>query len=303
MPKKPAVLASLSELYQTAFNSCAALWPIFILRIVFLFLNLSLFVLGLAICCWPFFRELLGHWNEFDQNNFKSVMSEINWSSYFGDFKMLILIALFVAFYITFVCFFLAFFDAAVYSQMNRHQKTGEAFSWRLFFLGGIKKMIPMVGLQCAWFMVFLGVVFILCFVGVCGVFIAKLLPWWIGLFLAFPTGLIGVFIMMVLFTALTLSAAYLVDDHGIVDSIKEGIRLVVQNKGRAMGAVLLLGLIYMIFFCAFTVVFTVLAMVPVIGILFGIIKFFVTSLLAIGINIYMSSLSVALQLEAKDSR
>ena len=298
MPKKPAVLTPLSELYRKAFDSCAALWPIFILRVIFLFLNLSLFILGLVICCWPLLQELMGHWDEFNQNNLKSVMSEINWTNYFGDFKMLILIALFAAFYITFVCFFLAFFDAAVYSQMNRFQKNREVFSWKSFFQCGIKKMIPMVGLQCAWLLVALGVLFVLCLLGVLGVFIAKLLTWWVALLLAFPTGLIAVLAAMVLFTALTLSAAYLVDGHGIGDSIKKGISLAVQNKGRAMGAVLLLSLIYVIFFLAFTGVFTVLSMVPVIGILFGIIKFLVTSLLAIGINIYMSSLSVTLQLE-----
>ena len=303
MPKKPVVLAPLSDLYRTAFNSCVALWPGFILRIVFLFFNLSLFVLGLMICCWPFFQELMSRWGELDQSNFKNVMSEINWTNYFGDFKMLILIALFVAFYVSFVCFFLAFFDAAVYSQLNRHQKEGETFSWKLFFQCGIKRMIPMVGLQCAWLLVALAVVFAFCLLGVLGFFIAKLLPWWTGLLLAFPTGLTAVLIMIILFTAFTLSAAYLVDGHAIADSIKKGIGLAVQNKGRAMGALLLLGLIYMIFFLAFTAVFAVLAMIPVIGILFGIIKFLVTSLLAIGINIYMSSLSVTLQLEPNESR
>lgn len=160
-----------------------------------------------------------------------------------------------------------------------------------------------MVGLKCAWILVALGMVFVLGFVGVLGGFIAKFLPWWIGLLLAFPAGLIIVFFSVVILTALSLSAAFLVDGHGIWDSIKSGIDRAAQHKGRAMWAVLLLGLVYMIFLFAFTGVFTVLAMIPLIGILFGIVKFFVTSLLAIGINIYMSSLSVAIQLEPKETR
>jgi hypothetical protein len=43
MPKKPVLLAPLSELYQTAFNSCAAVWPILVIRVVYLFLCLMFF--------------------------------------------------------------------------------------------------------------------------------------------------------------------------------------------------------------------------------------------------------------------
>jgi hypothetical protein len=303
MPKKQVALASLSDLYRAAFDSCAALWPIFILRIVFLFFNLTLFILGLVICCWPFLQELLSHWDEFNRNNFKNVMSEINWSGYFGDFKMLILVALFGAFYITFIFFFLAFFDAAIYSQLNQHQKNGSVFSWKSFFDGGIQKMIPMVGLQCAWLLVILGVICAFGFVSVLGVFIAKLLPWWIGLLLALPAGLGMVLALMVFMTAGALSAPYLVDGHGIVDSIKKGFDKALQNKGRAIGANLLLTLIYFVFFTAFTIVFAVLSMMPFIGILFVIFKFLVTSVLAIGYQIYLASLNVTLQLEPEESR
>jgi hypothetical protein len=303
MPKKPAVLAPLSELYQKAFDSCVALWPILIIRIIYLFLNLVLLLSGVFICFLPLLKNIFDRMNNLYDSNIKSLISEIDWTSYFGDFHNIIMAALLTAIGITLGGFFWVFFNAAVYSELNRNQKLGRFFSFKSFVEGGIKKMIPMVGLQCTWLLVALGVLFALCLLGVLGVFIAKWLPWWVVLLLAFPTGLLSIFILMVILTALSLSAAYLVDGHGIGDSIKAGVERAIQNKGRAMWAMILMGLIYMIFFLAFTGVFTVLAMIPVIGILFGIIKFLVTSLLAIGINIYMSSLSVALQLEPKESR
>jgi hypothetical protein len=303
MPKKPAVLAPLSELYQTALNSCFAVWPILLIRVVYLFLCLMFVLGGTLICFMPLFRNVFDRWNDLGEGNLKSWMSEIDWMSYFGDFHNLLMAALLTAIGITLGGFFWAFFDAAVYSEIHRNQKTGKVFSLRSFFEGGIQKMIPMVGLKCAWILVALGMVFVLSFIGVLGAFIGKFLPWWIDLLLALPAGLIMVFISVVILTALSLSAAFLVDGHGIWDSIKAGIDRAVQHKGRAMWAVLLLGLAYMIFFLAFTGVFTVLAMIPLIGILFGIFKFFVTSILAIGINIYMSSLSVAIQLEPKEVR
>jgi hypothetical protein len=93
------------------------------------------------------------------------------------------------------------------------------------------------------------------------------------------------------------------VDGRGIWGSIKEAFEKAIKHKCRAVLAMLLLWLIYLVFFIAFTVVFTVLAYIPVVGILFVMIKFLVTSVLAIGFNIYMTSLSVALQLEPKESR
>ena len=303
MPKKTAALAPLSDLYRTAFDSCVALWPILFIRVVFLFLNFAFLGLGLFICCWPFLQMIMSHWSDISTGNVKNVMSEINWMSYFGDFKVLIMVGLFVAFYVTCLCFFLAFFDAAVYTEMNQNQKKGSAFSWKSFFDGGIKKMIPMVGLQCAWLLVFLGAILTFCFIAVLGVFIGKLLPWWISILLALPAGLIFALMMVVFITAGTLSAAYLVDGFGIWDSVKEGFVKAIQNKGRAIWACLLIIFIYLIFFSAFSVVFEVFSKFPLIGVFFALFKFVVTSLLAIGFNIYMTSLSVALQLEPKESR
>jgi len=303
MSKKIVALDPLADLYRETLDSCVALWPLFFIRIGFLFLNLAFLVLGLAVCCWPFLQLLMGHWSDFGTGNVKSWMSEINWMDYFGDFKILIMVGLFAAFYITFVGFFLAFFDAAVYCQFNRYQKNGLAFSWRSFFDGGIQKMMPMIGLQCAWLLAALGVLMGLVFAAVLGVLMEKLLPWWIGLLLAVPFGLAAVLIMLVLGTGATLSAAYLVDGHGIWDSVKEGTARAIQHKGRAIWANLLMTFIYFIFFMAFTVVFGALTMIPLIGILFMVFKFLVTSALAIGFNIYMTSLNVALQLEPKESR
>jgi hypothetical protein len=303
MSKKKVILSPLSDLYRTAFDSCAAMWPVFFIRVIFLFLNFTFFFLGLAICCWPFLQMLISHRDDFSSNNYKNLINDINWTSYFGDLKMLLVVGLFAALYITCVIFFLAFFDAAIYSLMNRHQKNGLSFSWKAFFDGGIKKMIPLVGLQCTWILMFLGSVFAFCFIAVLGVFTAKLLPWWISVLLALPAGLAVVIAFVVLVTAGTLSAAYVIDDYGILDSIKEGFVKAVQNRGRAIWACLLVIFIYLIFFSAFSVVFDVFSKFPLIGILFALFKILVTSVLAIGFNIYMTSLSVALQLEPDTSR
>src|ERR1700677_3839322 len=151
MPKKPVLLAPLSELYQTAFNSCVAVWPILVIRLVYLFLCLMFFLSGVLICFMPLFKNVYDHWNDLGEGNVKSFMNEIDWMSYFGDFHNLIMAALLNAIGITLGGFFWAFFYGAVYSELNRNQKTGQIFSLKSFFERGIQKMIPMVGLKFAW--------------------------------------------------------------------------------------------------------------------------------------------------------
>jgi hypothetical protein len=299
MPKKPVVLASLSELYRTAFDSCVVLWPVFILRIVFLFLNLAFLALCLTIGFMPVIQFFMEHFADINGGNFKNIFSQMDILSWFGYSQALI-----IAFYITCAVFFLAFFDGAVYNQMNRQQKEGANFYFGNFFMDGLKKTMPMMGLIFIWlfggFLVFFAAIFTAAFLGM---LVGKLLPWWIDVFLALPVGLAGLLMALTFLTAASLSAAYLVDGRGIWGSIKEAFEKAIKHKCRAVLAMLLLWLIYLVFFIAFTVVFTVLAYIPVVGILFVMIKFLVTSVLAIGFNIYMTSLSVALQLEPKESR
>jgi hypothetical protein len=303
MPKKTAALVPLSDLYRRAFNSCVAVWPILIIRVVYLFLCLIFLLSGAFICFMPFLKNIFDHLRDLNEGNFQNLISEIDWTSYFGDFHNLITAALLTAIGITLGGFFWAFFGAAVYSELNRNQKTGQAFSLKSFFEGGIRKMIPMVGLQFAWFFIFLGVIFVFGFAGVLGVFIAKATSWWIVILLAIPMGLIFALALALLVTGAILSAAYLVDGYGIRDSVKEGVLKAVQHKGRAMWASLLIILVYMIFFTSFSAVFDVLSKFPIVGIIFAIFEFLVTSILAIGYDVFMSSLSVALQLEPKASR
>ncbi len=170
MASKSAVPVELSDLYREAWESSTALWPLFIIRVLFLILNLFMIGLGLFIGFWPLIKALFGHWGEVSGGNAKQFIQSFDWMSYFTDWTSLGLMALVVALYITFACFFMAFFDGALYSQMNRYQKDGERFSLKQFFSDGVRYTFPMIGLISAWFLVVIGLMIAMVIVGVlCG--------------------------------------------------------------------------------------------------------------------------------------
>ena len=221
--------------------------------------------------------------------------------TYFSNWNSLALMALVAALYITLVSFFLAFFDGALYSQMNRHQKNGETFSLKRFFEDGIRYTLPMMGLQWAWLLVFFGLLIGASMLGVLVVFFFKAL-WFLGILLAIPLGLLLFVFLMMLLTAAMLAGAFLVDGHGVWDSVGESLTLVWKKKGRTLGAILLISFGAFVFYISFNVVFTGLSFIPLIGFLFSLVKVVVDSILSIGFSIYIASLSVALQQEAKEA-
>lgn len=303
MAQKNAAPVELSELYHRAWDACTELWPLFLIRIGFLFVNFFLIALCLFIGFWPLVQALMAHAGELSGGNARAFFQSFDWMSYFTDWGSLGLMALVVALYVTAVSFFLAFFDGALYSQMNRFQKNGEGFSIKIFFADGLRYTLPMMGLQVAWILVFLVLLLGIFLTGMLGALIFNFLPWWIGTLLAVPAGVVGFLVFMGLMTAGLLAGAYLVDGHGIWESVGGSIGQVWRDKGHTLWAILLIIAVTCVFYVAFNVVFTGLSFIPFFGFLFILVKVAVNSVLTIGFSIYAASLAVTLQLEAKAAR
>lgn len=303
MPRKTVSLPALADVYRGAFESAAALWPIFFIRIGFLILNLLMIALFLLIGFWPILQVLMGHLGDLTYGNFKSVFQEMNFVSYFTDFHTILLVGLMAAFYITCVIFFLAFFYAALCSQINRHQKEGELFSLGRFFSDGFKFTLPMMGLLFIWIFLFLVFAVGFCLVLALGALVFGFLPWWLKILLALPAGSLVFLVSLGLWATSMMSGAYLVDEYGVIGSIKESALKVLSHKGRVVWANLLIFIIYFIFYFAFNAVFSVFGKLPLVGILFLLVEFGVNMVLAIGFNIYMTAVNVVLQLEPKDAK
>src|SRR6185503_6519066 len=96
---KAKTYPELSETYRTAWESSVALWPLFILRFIYLFLNIAAFIICLCIGFWPLIQGLWSGFTESGMESFEGFAKSFNWASYFTDFHWIVIaVGLFVLF-------------------------------------------------------------------------------------------------------------------------------------------------------------------------------------------------------------
>ncbi len=300
MAKSQSYLA-LSESYRVAWESCVALWPILVLRFIYLILNAIAFIFCLFIGFWPLIQAL---WNGFKSGpeNFEGFARDFNWSGYFMDLHWVVIaVGLFLLF-ITWWSFLASLFDGAVYRQLSEHQKNGTDFSLPGFFKSGLRYMFSMMGVQLCWGLIFIGVSGAGGMIALIAAVLLKLLglSWWIMILLSIPAALISILLCLYLGVSASITGAYLVNDHGIFDSIKSALIKCKENGGRVIWIFLLAFIIYFVFSLASSAVLSALAHIPWVGWVFSLIDLIVGLILGLGVSIYVPSLAVAFQLEEK---
>jgi hypothetical protein len=301
MSARAAEPAGFSELCKTALDSSIALWPLFVIRAVFMFCNCIFFALALLACCFPLVVYLFKHLDGLDGTNLKGFFQQADFTSFFTNgYNWLALISLGMLF-VAVVWLFFAFYDSSVYSQLYWHQKKARSFSWEQFLADGVSFTAPMMGLQFLCVFSFFSYLLAGAIVTVIGIAICQFLPWWMGVLLAFPASLIFGMVGLVLFTGMGLAGVYLIEGNGIIQSFSCGLRNALANKGRAVVLFFLVLIIYVVFYAAFNAVFSIFGLLPFIGILFKGFLLLVNSAVAIGLNIYMDSLCAAIRLDSQE--
>jgi hypothetical protein len=301
MSARTAESADFSELCKAAFDSSIALWPLFVIRAVFMVCNWIFFVLALLACCFPLVVYLFKHLDGFDGKDLKGLFQQADFASFFTNgYNWLALISLGMLF-VAVIWFFFAFYDSSVYSQLYWNQKKARAFSWEQFLADGMSFTAPMMGLQLLCLFLFFSYLLAGAIVAVIGVAVCQFLPWWMGVLLAFPAALFFGAGGLVLFTGMGLAGVYLIEGKGIVQSFSCGLRNALLNKGRAAVLFFLVLIVYVVFYAAFNAVFSIFGLLPFIGLLFKGFLLLVNSAVAIGFNIYMDSLCAAIRLDSQE--
>lgn len=300
-PQKPS--PPLSEVYRTAWESCVALWPLFIVRLVFLVLNIGALVLCLFLACWPFIRGLMTSYRNSGESTVEKFIQNLNpadLAQYFPDIQTILMAIGLGLLYITWWSFLAALFDGAVYSRLRDNQLNQSLFSLPEFFKDGLKYMMPMLGLQVAWFAIFMGVLFILFMVGLIAVVLLNVMN--ISPLFIFLPGIPAGFAALVLLVAIggygVVSGAYLVEDKGVLSALKRSFEKCVAGHGRVIWGILLVWVIYFVFSIAFQGVMTLFGAIPIIGLLFTAVEFIINIALSIAIWVYMPALAVVFSLE-----
>ena len=298
MPKQKTY-PLLSDAYRKAWESCAALWPLFILRFVFLILNFGTLFFCLFLVCWPLLQALWKGFRETGGQNFSRYMQSMDWSGYMPDSGSILMAIGLALLYITWWSLLAALFDGAVYSRMREHQEKGSLFSLREFFKDGIRYLFPMIGLQVLWSLVFLGVVLM----GLLGGILAALLFHalslvWLGILLAIPLFFVAIAVVIALAGFGLLAGAYLMEEKGIIFAMRQAFNKCLEGYGRVVWGILLVWVIYFVFSVAFQAVMNIFGLIPFIGFLFLLAQFGVNLFFSVAIWVYMPALAVVFSLE-----
>ncbi len=290
----------LSDVYRKAWESCQALWPLFILRFVFVILNFGAILLCLFLVCWPFIKPLIDGFEQSGANFIPN--STLLFENYAQDLGWLAMAVGLILLFITWWGLLAALFDGAVYSQMREHQENGRLFSLGDFFKDGARYLMPMIGLQVLWSLLFFGVMMIGFLGGILAALLLKILSMlWLGILLGIPLFFLAVVVMIGLAGWGILAGAYLMDRKGVMHAMRQGYQKCLEGHGRAIWGILLLWVIYFVFSIAFQVVMSIFGLIPLIGLLFIIAQWAGSLFLSVAIWVYMPALAVAFSLEKEN--
>jgi hypothetical protein len=264
--------------------------------------NLCAFLFCLFLGFWPLVQDLVAGF-ESSPDNFANFVQSYNWTAFFSDLHWVgIAVGLFLL-YMTWWSLLAALFDGAVYSQVSEHQKKESGFSFEGFFKAGFRYMLPMLGMQCCWLLIFLGAFLLgtIAAVVIGALFNLLGMPTWVIVLLCIPMGFAAILLLIYLGVSIAMTGAYLVDGKGVFDSIKSALLKTKENTGRVLWAFLLTFLIYAVISMASQGILDAFSHVPAIGFLFSLINLLVSLTLSMAFSVFGPALAVTLQLEEED--
>jgi hypothetical protein len=292
---------SFFEVYGLAGRQCLKVWPLFLMKFLFMILQYVTFFLCLALLFGPFIARNMGHLMEGlkDPKNYDWSSVAGDWVGMLSDGSWWFILVAVILLYATWWGLLAALEDGGVYGTFWDLAQEGRLFSFGRFFERGFKLLLPML-----WLQLYLGL-WVLLVVGIWGL-IAMIAVGFLALF-GFPFGLgIALGILLggpcLLFWILFglgfgvfsyLCKAYVSQGMTAGESVRTSFK-----KFRAQGWRVGLGmLVALILYIAITIsirmVFMILGMIPILGILFQILDMFIAMTLALFIMIFLSGLSV----------
>lgn len=302
-----------SDCYDSAWKSCSALWPVFLIQLVFLILQYAVFFLLVFILAgpfieknWDFIGEGLKNPNGYDWSGLGSLAE-----GYFWNLDWILLALGAGTLYMLWWSLLSAFSNGGIYRAFWRNLEKGSAFSWNGFLKDGANFLLRFLFLQtllmAVTFVLFMG---FLLFVSI-GAFLAGFLfahSAVIGFLLflgAIPLGL-SLFLLLLGFWAyvfLWMGEMTREKSEGLGwaeslraawDSMWESAKRFRENRWRTGIGLTVACLVYFIASLATRFVLGLLGHLPVIGILFDLLDLGVASAMVVLFLTYLPALSVA---------
>ena len=301
MPKKSSA-SPLIDIYIKVGRACLALWPLFLVQLVFTLLQYATFLLCLGLLFEPFLEKnmdlLLEGLKQPESFNWKPLLQEA--SVYFLDPHWIVIAVGLALLFMIWWCLLAAVANGGIFRACWGHFRSAKVFSLKDFFQDGFRWLVPMLWLQIL--LMFL-VLMILALWGCLG-----LLAWAVTVLLGSSTGVNVLASVMVGFPFLLFWMAFalvfpaygflckglLTKGMGAWESIQVAVRKFTEKDCRAGSGLIVAFLIYVVASFVARGTFGVMGMIPWIGLAFSVLDFFIGIGLMIFVMIYLPALSVA---------
>lgn len=291
---KDELFLPISEVYGRGWKTGIALWPLFLVRFVFIVLNFMSMIFCLALALGPLLGQLFNFFKDTDPDDYQQVFKNFDFRPFLQkpDFIWTALVLLLI--YLVWWFLFEVFFTGALFKQIEEYRQKGSTFSLVNFLKGGLFFFPSMLGL--GFLFIFSGLIFgaiLILITVVIGVFLKGIGLVVMGFLLILPFLAAGVFMALGFHVYFLMSAAYLVKDGGVFRGLKSSIHKCLEHYGRVVWSILLILLAYLIFSIAYQTVFNLLRHTPFIGFLFLLLELLINLTMATMVWVYFPALSI----------
>ncbi len=228
---------TLSEIYRRAWESCLALWPLFIVRFVFVVVNFGAIFLCLFLVCWPFIQTLWKVFKDSEGGNFANVLKEADFSSFTPD------------------AHWIFYGGGHVPSFHHLVEPLGSPLRWRglrpasgptgkreYFFISRVFQGRPKVygphdRPSDVLFLILMGLLLAggLFTVLIVVFFKALSISPWFGLLLAVPGGFASFALLLWLAGFAVMGGAYLMEDEGVLSALQKAFHKCLEGYARVV--------------------------------------------------------------------
>ncbi len=290
----PITLPPLSELYGRAWKTSIALWPLFLVRFVFIVLNFLSMIFCLILAMGPFIQPLFNILKNSNPDDYQQALGNFDFSSFFQKPDFLWTVLGLFSLYLVWWFLFEVFFTGALFKQIMEYRQKGTFFSFAGFLKGGVGCFSSMLGLSIFYiFCILLFAAFLILFVIAGAAFFKGLGHPGIGLLLVLPFCVACFFLVLAFVVYFLVAAAFLVKEGEVFQSLARSFQKCVEHYGRVVWSILLIFLAYLIFSITYQTILNLLRHTPLIGLLFLLLELLINLTVATLVWVYFPALSV----------
>lgn len=278
------------QVYKESWDRNLKVWPLFAWQVGIEILR----ILTLIPCLVIVFIPLWKHKADFaggDFSRLSNTLVKLLWQS--GWWKLAL--GMFLL-YLVWWLIIEALVNGGVFGRLWAIEKEKESFSFKSYIQDGLRFFLPLIALHLLTLMVSLSVVgipaFLIGFLGgtMGGADMGPLLLI-LGLLLLMIPALLILAIVMVWWL---VARGYITSDHGLMESLQLSFHKCLADKGRVFWGLNLLFLLIFVALFVVSMVFGVLQAIPVLGLVFTLVNFLISTLSTAFLAVYVPSVVVS---------